>query len=301
MPAASRHVILIVVHGVAAADLDLYPEWRDGAEPVEMPNLRTAARLGLRVVDCAGAPERNVAAGMRRLLGLKGGGPTLLERAARERALVLTWLPTAETAWLAEEDAGGGRRWDVTVPEIAAGSGLAWDDLLRARPRVRLHGEAAADEVRSHLEERVLARFPGAATMQRHDWEGVNPRIAADHWCGWLGDAFLRALWFAFARADGRTFAVMSHPGPAGLRAAFGQEGYRHALEHVDEFIGRLMLLREHESAAGMLIAVTGDFAADDASNRVPAVVFGPGIPEQAVRPQARIDDLSAVLAAALG
>lgn len=292
-PGPTRHVVLLCMHGVDAADLDLYPEY-DGPK-VEVPNLRAAARLGLRVVRCTGVPEGVPEAGLRRLIGLDGDdGPSLLARAERAGWLVLSWLPTRESAWLAEV-ASAGPRWDVVVPDLSAREPFSWPELLSAAPRVRVRGDEDAAGVASHFEDRILARFPGRATMQRYDWEGKSPRVAAQHWCAWVGDSFLRALWFALSRAERGTLCLVSHPGPLSLKASFGDEGYRYAVEEVDALVGRLLLLREHEALRDLLLLAVGDVGC-----RVPAVVLGPGIPEAQLVPAAGLDDLRRLVAAAL-
>lgn len=295
LPQPARHVVLLVTPRVAAADLDAYPEYP--GEKVEVPNLRTAARLGVRVRGCR-LPAGEGGPGLRALLGLDGPGESLLERVAREGTLLITWLPHREAAWLASEG-GAGPRWDVWVPEISMDEPFSWPELLAAGPRLRVRGERAGDDVRGLLEDRILARFPGEATRQRYDGQGRDPRAAARHWCAWVGDAFLRTLWVALARAEGGTFSVVAHPGPAALGRAFGAEGYRYGVEQVDELVGRLLLLREHESAADLALLVTAD-AAPAQGGFAPAIYLGPGLPEGAVADGAGPEDLRRVLQAAL-
>lgn len=285
-------MVLLVAPRVAAADLDAYPEYP--GDKVEVPNLRTAARLGVRVRDCR-LPAGD-AAGLRALLGLDAPGGSLLDRVARAGTLVITWLPSREASWLAGEGAQG-PRWDVWVPEISVDEAFSWPELLAAEPRLRVRGDG--DDLRTLIQGRILARFPGEATRQRYDGEGQDPTVAARHWCAWIGDAYLRTLWVALARAERGTFSVVAHPGPAALGRAFGGDGFRWGVEQLDELVGRLLLLREHESVADMVLLVTADAAPAD-GGPVPAVYLGPGVPEGRVADRAGPEDLRRVLDAAL-
>ncbi|MEX2356108.1 MAG: hypothetical protein WD535_03645 [Thermaerobacterales bacterium] len=274
---STRYVVWVVVEGLTAGSLDIYPEWGSGAGKIEVPNLKSMAQAGTRVISCPGAPVSRSSDALSYLLTGRGQDRLFSLPGSGEK-LWLGLFPFQPLAWAAEIPARSPRCMiysDLVPP--SDGGAVDWPQVLAATPRALVADTGGdEDEIRRFIEDRILARFPGESTRARHGG-GSEPHSALAWWLEWVGDAFLRSVWFSMTRPAGVT-AMLHYPGPALYRQSAGWDGYRRGVEEFDEFLGRLLLLREHEHLDDMLIIVTGDYAAsgETAPGGVPVVLQGP-------------------------
>lgn len=306
----ARHVVWVVAQGLGAGSLDFYG---DGDDPkVEAPNLRAMARLGVRVHHCSGLEKRDPRHSVAYLLssGMAGDGdvdPADLRRRAGDQWLPrqasqrdkmwLSLLPHAELDWVLQAND------DLPRCELAVklpspiGSGIQWPDLIAASPQVSVDNLEDGEEMQSFV-GRIVSRFPGVATQIR---QGNYPEGAMDAWLEWLGDAFLRSVWYSLPRSSGM-MAFLYHPGPEWYGRQAGAEGYRRGVEAVDDLVGRLMVLQDHDQVGGdMLLVVSGDYAWSEAGeNRVPVLVLGPGGESGLRVDQCSLADVTRLVAASL-
>lgn len=285
---AARHVIWVVAQGLGAGSLDFYDS-DDGGPTVETANMKAMARLGTRVRHCTGLDRQdpghsvayllssgragdgsNDAAAVRR----QAGDDWLPRQASRREKMWLSLLPHAELDWVVQANDDLPRcELAVNLPS-PTGTGMQWRDLMTAAPRVWVNNLDDGEEMQSFV-WRIIERFPGAATQRRHGDAADGPM---DAWLEWLGDAFLRSVWYSLPRSSGM-LAFLYHPGPEWYGRQGGEAGYRRGVEAVDDLVGRLMVLQDHDQVGGdMLLVVSGDYAWPGAGeNQVPVLVLGPG------------------------
>ncbi|HLS88902.1 MAG TPA: hypothetical protein VK008_04650 [Sphingobacteriaceae bacterium] len=304
----ARHVIWVVAQGLGADSLDFYDGEGNGPK-VEAPNLKAMARLGVRVGHCSGLDRRDPGHSVAYLLssGLAGDGDPaavrrqagdqwLPRRASQRDKMWLSLLPHAELDWVVQANDDLPRcELAVNLPSPAAG--IHWPDLIGASPRVWVDNLEDGEEMQSFV-GRIIDRFPGVATQIR---QGNAPEGAMEAWLEWLGDAFLRSVWYSLPRSTGM-MAFLYHPGPEWYGRQAGEAGYIRGVEAVDDLVGRLLVLQDHDQVGGdMLVVVSGDYAwSQAAENRVPVLILGPGGESGLRVEQCSLADVTRLVAASL-
>ncbi|HEY8449060.1 MAG TPA: hypothetical protein VIL95_01135, partial [Bacillota bacterium] len=243
MQIASRHLWIIIVHGLAA---DTEPVLNVSA----LPNFRTIERMGMRVERCLPDTGSSAAQALATLLfGAPSGEPEgkdgLAAVAARAGRVVFQLLPWQPDRWIAERTRGSS--WSIVENRLDQRA-ADWRDVLAGEPELLADPDGDA-ELAAFFRDRIVARFPGRATMMREVSDGqLSDGLAS--WMEWAGDAFLRSIWYLSSRASGGLLGLLTYPAPALLAERDGVAGYRQGLQALDDLLGRLLLLREHEDLA---------------------------------------------------